>query len=281
MLDFALSFLFFLSPLLIAATGSFAAELSGRTNMALEGFILSGAFLAALLMASGMGAFAACLISMAACGAASALMSLCIDRFGTDPIMAGLAANLVAQSGTQALAKTILGSQGLLRIEAAAYKSALGQASVIVDLAAAAFVFGCAWIFIKGTREGLRIRAVGSNPRAAAAIGLDAGFSRALAFAVSGMACGLAGGLYVLRLSAWSGGMTFGKGWLALAAMYLGRSGFPALLASCALFSLVQTAANLLQGQSAVPQEWSLAFPYLATLAFMALVPFSREKRKP
>jgi general nucleoside transport system permease protein len=280
MIEFLLSFLFFLSPLLIAASGSLVAELSGRTNMALEGFILSGAFCAALLMASGCGAAISCILAMVAAGAACAILSVCIDRFGTDPIMAGLAANLIAQSGTGALAKILFGSQGILRLSMPAYKQAMGQASVVIDLCAAAAVFGFAWIFIAQTREGLRIRALGSNQAAAKSSGVNPGLSRALAFSFSGIACALAGALYVVRLSAWSTGMTFGKGWLALAAMYVGRASFPGLLLSCILFSLVETFANLLQGQSSLPQEWSLAFPYIATLVFMAFVQRRKGKKE-
>lgn len=277
--EFALSFLFFLSPLLIATAGSLVSELSGRTNMALEGLILSGAFSAALFMSSGCGPLPACLLAMLVVGLASALMSLCIDRFGTDPIMAGLAVNLIAQAGTDALSKLLFGSQGVLRLSAKAAKPAFGAAGIMVDLAAAVLVFGICWIFIAQTREGLRIRALGSNPEAARSSGVNGSLSRALAFSFSGLACGLSGALFVLRLSAWSPGMTFGKGWLALAAMYVGRSSFPGLLLSCALFSMVESMANLLQGQ-AIPQEWSLAFPYLATLAFMALAPRRSGKRR-
>lgn len=279
MAEFAVACLFFLAPLVIAAAGSLMAELSGRTNMALEGLILTGAFSAAAFMSAGCGAPLACILAMLVAGLCACLLSLCVDRFGTDPIMAGLAANLVAQAGTDALSKILFGSQGILRLKPSADLSGFGGGFPATELAAAGVVFALSWIFLSRTRGGLRLRAVGSNPEAARASGVDGVFSHALAFALSGLACGLSGALAVQRLSAWSPGMTFGKGWLALAAMYVGRSSFPGILASCALFSMVESLANSLQGQ-ALPQEWSLAFPYLATLVFMALAPRRKKKSR-
>lgn len=281
MLEFLLAFVGFLSPLLIAATGSLAAEFSGRTNMALEGQILIGAFCAALVFQAGGGAVAACAVGVACAGAMAAGLSACMDRFGTDPIMAGLSANLIVQSLSAALAKIVYGSQGTVRISMIGTRGPSGGWTAFLDLALASAVFALLWVFMVQTRPGLRIRAVGSSIEAARTSGIRVGISRASAFALSGAACGLSGVMLVMRLSSWSPGMTFGKGWLALAAMYVGRSGFLGLILSCAAFSLAQTAANLLQGQSSIPQEWSLAFPYLATLFFMALAGSKgRETRK-
>lgn len=280
MLDFSLSLLAYLSPLLIASSGALAAELSGRTNMGLEGQILIGAFAAALALSAGSGPLAACALGLAAAAAAAAALCAAMDRFGTDPIMAGLSFNLVAQSAAAALAKVRFGSQGTMRLPPIPWRQGMGSWSALSDAVIALLAFVAAWGFLAASRAGLRIRAVGSNEEAAATSGIRPGASRALAFALSGSACGLSGAILVLRLSAWSPGMTFGKGWLALAAMYLGRRRFPGLALSCLAFSVAQTASNLLQGQSSLPQEWSLAFPYAATLALMALWRTEGAKRK-
>jgi simple sugar transport system permease protein len=91
-----------------------------------------------------------------------------------------------------------------------------------------------------------------------------------LGYAISGTAAGLAGSILVLDLGAWSNGMSAGKGWIALAAVFLGKQRFPGLALAIAVLSVGEVTSNALQGQGLFPQELSLSIPFI--LAFLVLL---------
>jgi simple sugar transport system permease protein len=274
MLDFLISLAAFLSPLLMMASGSLCAELSGRVNMALEGQVLLGSFAAALVLNAGGNPLVAFAAAALASTSLAVALSLAMDRFKADPILAGLSANLMVLAGVGMFAKLSFHGSGTqrLRIESLQSSGEAMRACLLLSIAIAFFFL--MWALVSATRPGLRLRAIGSGPEAGRASGVNAGFSRAIAFACSGIACGLAGCALVLDLSAWYLGITGGKGWLALAAMYVGGRTYPGLAGACLLFAVAESAANLIQGINGIPQEWSLALPFVVTLLFLA---FSRR----
>lgn len=152
-----------------------------------------------------------------------------------------------------------------------------------------------AWLLFK-SRFGLRLRACGENPEAAAAAGISVHRIRYQAMLISGIFCGVAG--TYLATAASSGfvrDMTAGKGYLALAALIFGKWRPTRTLAACLLFAFADAAAVRLQGVAlpgigVIPVQLILALPYLATVLLLAGFvgravapaalgqPFSKEK---
>ncbi len=271
--EFIASTMLYFAPLLIIASGALFTELSGRVNMAIEGQLLLGSFIAATAIYSGLNPLLAVLLASSVCAIFALGLSLAIDRFRTDPILAGLAANLVLLAAVSFFSKLSFGTAAVVRLKDRfpLFQGDWGLSLFNGLFACAFFIFFS--FYLRQSRPGLRLRAVGSQAAAARAAGIDPAFYRALSFSISGLASGLAGALLCLNLSAWAPGMTGGKGWIGLAAMYLSRNKTSGLLLSCLVFSLAESAANLLQGQQAIPQEWSFSMPYIITLILLALVP--------
>jgi branched-chain amino acid transport system permease protein len=97
--------------------------------------------------------------------------------------------------------------------------------------------------FFRGTNLGLAMRAVASNPTAAAVVGIPAGRVRMAAFAVAGACGGLAGALVtpVTTLSADVGVLLGLKGFAA--AILGGFGSFPGAVAGGVLLGLVESLA--------------------------------------
>lgn len=267
-MEFFLSWLRILSPLIMASAGAMAAESAGRTNMALEGQILLGAFVASLVMHAGGQAGLAVPLAVLAAGAAALILGLAMESMDTDPVIAALAANLAMQSLVDALSTLSFGSLGIARFGEKAF---LGQAWPLMEILSAIAAFALIWIFVAQTRAGLRMRAVASDQEGARLAGLNPSFSRVLALTVSGMAGGGAGVLVSLSVGAWNQGMTLGRGWLALAASFVGGRRFGTVFLACLVMGTGEALSLLLQGPGGLIPELSQSFPYIMTILVLII----------
>src|SRR5947209_9910591 len=159
----------FAPPLVLAALGGVLSERSGVVNIGLEGMMRVGAFAAAagaFFTGSPWLGLACGALAGAAAAAIHALLSL---RFRADQVVSGIALNLVALGLVTFLLEAIFGSSGVSPPVPALPRDASGRtalASVAVALPILLHL-----VFAR-TPLGLRIRATGENPHAAATAGV-------------------------------------------------------------------------------------------------------------
>jgi general nucleoside transport system permease protein len=267
------------APLLAAALGGLFTATAGSLSVALEGSMLAGAFAAAAIggpansLALGLaaGAIAGALLSSLVAAAAIALRA--------DVFVAGLAANLLAPGAASALSQAAFGTKGVLPAEAMAAGTAssasgawsvFGQGPAFYALLAAAAIL--ALVHSKSV-FGLRLKACGEGGEAAVSAGIAPNRYRLAAHLVSGAASGLAGAAMTCGVAAFVPGMSAGRGWIALVAVYLGGRRPAGVALSCLLFGFLFAVSNMAQGlyESAASGAALLqALPYLATaIAFV------------
>lgn len=268
-------------PLALPALGAVISERSGVVNIGLEGMMLIGAFFGAWFSAltgnPWLGLLAAILFG-ALVALAHGLVSI---TFRANQIISGVAINLFGLGLTGFLYETFTpnGFNNLpgipdLRIPGLASIPGLGPVigaqNTIVYITIALFILGRLLLF--NTTLGLRIRAVGEQPRAADTAGINVFFIRYLCVTISGALAGLGGAYLSLGLvDNFSVNMTFGRGFIALAAMIVGKYTPFGALAACLLFGFGQQ----IQTSGLVPQP-SFAgnavaiAPYLITLIAVA-----------
>jgi simple sugar transport system permease protein len=272
------------TPLLLAAAGELVAERAGVLNLGLEGMMIMGAacgFAGAYFTGSVIvGALAGILagVLMAALFAALAL---------------GLAVNQVAAG----LALTIFGAglSGLIgagfvgeRIDTAPHlhlplltdlpsvgRIVFGQDGFVY--ASLALIAGI-WWFLRRTRAGLILRAVGDNHASAHALGHPVLRIRALAVLFGGACAGLGGAYLPLAYTPFFiPGMTAGRGWIALALVVFTSWRPGHLVAGAWLFGAVSILQLHAQALSLpVPPQFMSALPYLATV--VVLIAISRRR---
>ncbi len=265
------------APIALAALGGLFTELSGALSVALEGSMLAGAFAAvaatritgsaALGFAAGLGA-----------GLAIALLvALCAERLGADVFVAGLAANILAPGLVSVVSEAVFKTKGVVVVDAfmrgpqgvmalaklpVVGPALFGQNAAFYLLALAAALLA----FVVGaTPLGNRLRAAGERNEAALAAGLDRSRLRIIAHCLAGAAAGLAGASLAAGVGAFVPGMSSGRGWIALVAIYLGgRRPAGVLLASFG-FGFLIALASAAQALKGAPAELLLALPYAAT----------------
>jgi ABC-type uncharacterized transport system permease subunit len=197
-------------------------------------------------------------------------------RGRVDAIVSGIALNLVAAGGTRFVLRSLYeSSSNSPKVEG--FRGALfggggGGALLgrtLVDpltLATALLVAASAWTLYR-TRLGLRVRACGEDPVAAASVGVDVPRVRPLAVSLGGAICGLGGVALAYDQHQFQSGMSGGRGFIALAAVILSgwRPGRAA--AACLAFAALDAAQILVQDQARAAAGYvAQMLPYLATL---------------
>jgi simple sugar transport system permease protein len=272
------------APIAIAALGGLLTEASGSLSVALEGSMLAGAFAAALVAkATGSAslAFAAALL-------AGLLLALLVGgaalRLGADVFVAGLAANLLAPGAASLLSEALFGTKGVIAAPALAAGAARLAAGAPGAAAAPGLLFGLDPSFLvllcgsalivvlyAATPFGLRLRAAGEPNEAARAAGIRPGRLRLAAHLVAGGAAGLAGAALAAQVSAFVPGMSSGRGWIALVAIYLGGRRPGGVAAASLAFGFLIALSNAAQALSGAPAELLLGLPYAATALALVL----------
>jgi len=136
-------------------------------------------------------------------------------------------------------------------------------------------------IFLYRSRWGLRTRAVGEHPRAAETLGIDVIRLRYRNVLLGGVLAGLAGAWFTLEyIGTFQGGMTNGRGYIALAALIFGRWTPIGAFGAALVFGVADTLGQAVQFNpptgdlgallSGVPTQVFSALPYLVTIIVLA-----------
>ncbi|HLX10026.1 MAG TPA: ABC transporter permease [Thermoanaerobaculia bacterium] len=253
------------TPLLLAALGGIYAERSGVINIGLEGLMLAGAFTAAVVTHAVHQPWLGLAAAAAAGMAGALLLAVASIRCGADQVVSGAAINIFFAGLLPLLSGALFSSTGAT--PPLAQGEQLPRAPVVL---AFALVPLTAYV-LRRTRFGLRLRAAGENPAAAAAAGIGVARLRYAAVLISGALAALGGAyLSIGQSSQYTRNMTAGRGFIALAALIGGdRRPLPTMLA-CLFFGLAEAISIQLQGAVRLPGQLVQLLPYVLTLVVAA-----------
>ena len=256
-------------PYLFAASGGVVAERAGIVSLTLEGFMLSGAFGAAL----GTHYTGSPVIGVL-CGIMSGLIfslihALATIRYRADQVVVGVAINLLAIGVTRFFLKLAFdSSSNSPRVEgfggnvaAAGFDNPLLWLGLVVAPVVAFVIYR--------TPYGLRVRAAGDHPDAAESLGVSVKRVRYGAVAISGILAGLGGVYLALDQHQFTDQMTAGRGFIAISAVIFGRWNPIRAALACLLFAAAETLQIQLQGQ-AIPSQFITMIPYVLTIIALA-----------
>jgi ABC-type uncharacterized transport system permease subunit len=278
------------TPLAFAALGGLFSERSGVINIGLEGMMLTSAF-AGVAGAHFSGSTVIGLLVALAVGLLLGLLhAVATITFEADQIISGTAINLLALGGTGFLMVVFFGAGGTspridrfdsIAIPGLSDLPIIGQAlfnqSVLVYLLY--LLVPISFYVLYRTPFGLRLRAVGEVPEAVDVAGVSVVRMRYMGVSLSGVLAGLSGAfLSMSLLSAFTEGMTNGRGFIALAALIFGRWNPVGAFGAAVLFGAAQ--AWVFRGvELAIPQEFIEMIPYV--LVIVALVGFGGRATPP
>lgn len=256
-------------PYALAALGGTLSERSGVINIALEGLLLIGAFTATLGASFGHGAAAGVVGGIAGGAAFGALYALLVVTLRGDQIVCGVALNLFADGLTRFVLKaTFDSSSNSPRIDA---WGDVGARLIALTVGLVALVHVILW----RTPFGLRLRAVGEHPEAAASLGVRPARVRVVALVAAGALAGLGGVWLAADQRQFVAGMSNGRGYIALAAMIFGGWRPVRAALACLLFGFAEALQIALQAAGVGVGGWPSAtivqmLPYVATMVTLA-----------
>jgi general nucleoside transport system permease protein len=274
----------FATPLILGALAGVLCERAGVINIAIEGQFLVGAFTAAVV-ASTTNSAAAALVAAAVTGVLMAwLLAVFSIKYLVNQVVLGVVLVVFASGITGYLFDQFL-QEDAEKLNTPSVLSAvkipglgdipfIGQIlfnqTVLVYLTYLAVAVVTFVLF--QTRWGLRVRAVGEHPKAADTVGIKVKRVRYSAVLWAGVLAGLGGAFFTVGYAgSFSKDMTAGNGFIALAALIMGRwHPIGAMVAALFFGFATQLQSQLQIIQTPIPGELLLMAPYLATIIAVA-----------
>lgn len=281
------------TPLVLGALCGIMCERAGVVNVAIEGQMLVAAFTAAVVGSSTKSITFAIIGAVLAGVLMATMLALFAIKYLVDHVVLGVVINLLASGLTGFLFDQLVKPQGSKLNSAptmqafdlgkwtrkipgigdsdpVVFLSTLFSQTVLVYLALASVIV--VWFVLFRTKWGLRIRSVGEHPKAADTVGINVHRIQWSAVLFGGIFAGLGGAFFTVgSIGAFNKDITVGNGFIALAAVIMGRW-HPALAAVIALFFgfVTQLATGLQTLNTPMPSQFLLLLPYLATIVAVA-----------
>ncbi len=261
-------------PYLLASAGGVMSERVGVIALGLEGMMLSGAFGAALGAYYGGNAWFGILGALVAGALITGILAIAVLRFKADQVVSGVAVNLLAIGATRFFLRlTFDSASNSPRVpgfggEGSGNALFASFANPLVWLGLAALPT-LSWILYR-TPFGLRARAVGEKPLAAATLGISVTSLRLRGLMLGGMLASLGGAYLALDQHQFTDSMSAGRGFIALAAVIFGRWEPKRVAIACLLFAAAETLQIQLQGAQMIPSQFVEMIPYVLTIVALA-----------
>ena len=225
------------APIILCVLGGIFAYKANVLNIALEGFMLMGAFISALFVMLLGNTLIAGIISVGVGLILGLVFSYFTASRNGNPIITGLAINMIALSFCAFMLK-VLGTANINVSSVVSVADLKINIPVIKDipiigdlisghppLTYVAFIgIFLMWLIMYKTKLGIYIRVVGEKEEAAKSIGINTTKIKYIAILIGALCCVLAGiNLSVDRVALFTNNMTAGRGFIAIAAIYCGR----------------------------------------------------------
>lgn len=287
------------TSLTYATLGEIYTEKSGILNLGMEGIMLMGA-LSGFATAYHSGSLALAILVAALVGGLFSLIHafLCITM-RANQVVSGLAitmfgtglANFLGQRlGPASNGFNLVGMNLSSKFENLAFPglSKVPVLSAFFDVSLLTYflylLIPFAWFFMYKTKYGLALRAVGENPRTAAAMGISVSRTRYIYTTMGGMLAGLGGACLSLAFTpSWNDNMTGGKGWIVIALVIFAAWNPGKAVLGTLVFGGITTLQFSLQAagiRMVVPTQFLAMAPYAITLITLAVMTIaSRSKR--
>lgn len=260
-------------PFVMAAMGGVMSERSGVPTIALEGYLLGGAFGAAVAALATGSVVAAVLVAMVVGGCLGALFALGAVTLGADAIVMGVVVNGLAAAATRVGLKVLYdsASNSPPLLTRAARTGSLAHVALVEALAqpvtwlAPLVVLGVYGCFAR-TVFGLRVSAVGEHWEACLSLGISVRRVRWGALVLGGMIAALGGAHLTLLQHEFVAYMSGGRGFLALAAVILGGWDPLRVCGAAVGIGMLTALEAMLASRVPFPTVVLQALPFVATL---------------
>jgi simple sugar transport system permease protein len=271
-------------PIAFGALSGILCERAGVVNIAIEGMLLSGAFVSAVVTSAFDNPWLGIASAIVVGGLLGGLLAVLAIRYRVDQIIAGFFINILVTGLTAFLSVRLLQPfQDELNTPERLSAIAIPILSDIPILGPVLFdhnlfvyaLFALIVLVHVGlfyTRWGLRVRAVGEHPKAADTVGVNVHWVRYSNVVMGGMVAGLGGAYFTIgSTGGFEREMTAGRGFIGLAAMIFGGWNPIGAFLAALVFGFADSIQSRLSILGiAIPSEFLLMVPYVVTIIVVA-----------
>lgn len=276
-----------MTPYYLGASGANFSERSGVINISIEGFMNLAAFTFAVFSIFSGNTILALSLSLAVNIIFGLLFSLFTVSLRINQIVTGVGFNLLIAGLTKFLMVLLFSSssntpriEGLPELEFLKPVPFIGSIlSDYITLFSLFLVVASSYLLYR-TRFGLRLRSVGENPQASETLGIKVRMYRYYGVIISCLLSALGGIWLVSGQHNYSDGMIAGRGFIALAAMIIGKWKPVSIFFACLMFAGFEALEIALQISGAdIPTQLIQMLPYFITI--LVLIGFIGKTRPP
>jgi len=264
-----LNILAFSCPLILASIGALFSEYTGCLALFMDGLISFSGFLTFAFTVGTDSVFAGILLASLTAIILSLLYAFIIEKTHANPFIAAIAFNLFVGALTSLFSSLIFKTRGVLVSQSFHFiPQHVNCFAVIITI----LFTSASILYLKKTQTGIYFRITGSNPQELKVRGLSPSLYRILSWGIAALFASLAGSILSLRISSFVPNLASGKGWLALAAVFMGRKRLWQIALYVLFFCIIEYSAVLIQNLlPSIPSSVILALPYLLSLVLIMI----------
>lgn len=267
-----LNFILFACPLILASVGALYSEFTGTLALFLEGLINLSSFLFYLFTDITNSFIAGIFLTTISTFFLTGFFAFIIEKMKANKFVAALGMNILFSSIISLLSFLKEKNRGVLTSPNFVFSSDFSQ---IFSIIFTIVVISLTILFLVLTKKGSYIRISGENENLLIVRGINPKFYRTLAWSISGLMAGCSGIILAMNISAFVPGNSGGKGWMALAAVFLGKKKWWKIILFVLIFCLVDfLSADLQKNFQAIPSSLLIALPYIIILTLISLKKF-------
>lgn len=251
-------------PLILGSFGALFSEYTGCLALFLDGLISFSAFLNFAFTVSLHSPVAGFTLSLLISVLLVSGFSFIIERFKANKFIACIALNLLFSALPSCLSSLIFGTRGVLTSPEFVYT--LTSVRIFTILWTVLFVI-LAILFLSKTRQGLYLRITGTDSDVLISKGVNPGITRIMGWSLAALYGACSGCFLSMRLSSFVPNISSGRGWMALAAVFLGKKKAWRILVCMLIFCCGDYFSSNIQNiLPQMPPSVIISFPYLIVL---------------
>lgn len=254
-------------PLILGSFGALFSEYAGCLALFLDGLISFSAFLNFAFTVTFHSPVLGFTFSVLSSVIIVFLFSLLIERFKANKFIASLSLNLLFSALPSCISSLGFGTRGVLTSPEFVYQiTTVRYFSLIWTL----FFIILAILFLSKTRYGLYLRITGTDSDVLISKGVNPSVTRIMGWVLAALYSSFAGCFLSMRLSSFVPNISSGRGWMSLAAVFVGQKKLWKILVCMIIFCCADFfSANIQNIIPDIPSSVLLSFPYLIALCLV------------
>lgn len=254
------------APLLFAVLGALITEYSGALAVFMEGAIIISAFLCTLFTILTGSKLLGFLIAAMVTSSILFIVSWFTCKTKSNPFLTGFSLNLFAAGFVPWASNLFLSKSGIIAFEEFINTQHFIPVNNFFPFIAAICFSVLLFLFLQFTPAGIALKYSGEAPNVLIARGETPEKYKIFSWTIAGFFASCAGAVLVFRLASYTANISAGRGWTALAAVFLGNKNPFFCVLAVLLFSSAEYAVTIMQGTLKIPSGVLLSFPYIIAL---------------